>query len=161
MVVVEAVKLWLLTHTRWLLILDDIDDLELVHTFLPSRGSGHILLTTHMQIMGGIAKRIEVVHMTPEEGALFLLRRANIIEPDARLDRVSEADRTQARAISELLGGLPLALDQAGAYIEETASSLSDYIMLYNTQRTALLRERGSFAVRPSRVCCHHMVTFF
>ena len=144
--VVEAVKLWLLTHTRWLLILDDIDDLELAHHFLPSRGSGHILLTTHMQTMGGIAKRIEVVPMTPEEGALFLLRRANIIEPDAELGRVSEADRTQALALSALLGGLPLALDQAGAYIEETASSLSDYLMLYNTQRAALLRERGSAA---------------
>jgi tetratricopeptide (TPR) repeat protein len=146
-VVVEAIKLWLLTHTRWLLILDDIDDLELAHQFLPSRGTGHILLTTHMQTVSGIAKRREVENMTPEEGALFLLRRANIIEPDAQLDRVSEADRTQAIALSELLGGLPLALDQAGAYIEETASGLSDYITLYNTQKMALLRERGSFAV--------------
>ncbi len=145
--VVDAVKLWLLTHTRWLLILDDIDDLELAHHFLPSRGSGHILLTTHMQTVSGIAKRIEVENMTPEDGALFLLRRANIIEPDAQLDRVSEADRTQAIAISELLGGLPLALDQAGAYIEETASGLSDYITLYNTQKMTLLRERGGFAV--------------
>jgi tetratricopeptide (TPR) repeat protein len=146
-VIVEAVRLWLLTHTHWLLILDDLDDLELVHTFLPNRGSGHILLTTHLQSMSGIAKRIEVANMTPEEGALFLLRRANIIEPDAQLDDVSEADHTQALAVSELLGGLPLALDQAGAYIEETASSLSDYITLYNTQRMTLLRERGSFAV--------------
>ncbi len=146
-VVVESVKLWLLTHTRWLLILDDIDDLELAHQFLPSKGSGHILLTTHMQTVSGIAKRREVENMTPEEGALFLLRRANIIEPDAQLDRVSEADRAQAIALSELLGGLPLALDQAGAYIEETASGLSDYITLYQNQKMALLRERGSFAV--------------
>jgi hypothetical protein len=85
--------------------------------------------------------------MTPEEGALFLLRRANIIEPDAQLERIDETDRAQAVAISELLGNLPLALDQAGAYIEETASSLSDYISLYNTERAKLLKERGSFAV--------------
>ena len=146
-VVVEFVRLWLATHTRWLLILDNADDLELVHNFLPSRCSGHILLTTHMQTMSRIAKRIEIENMTPEEGALFLLRRANIIEPDAQLDRVSETDRTQAMTISELLGGLPLALDQAGAYIEETATSLSDYIILYSVQRTALLRERGDFAI--------------
>ncbi len=147
-IVIEGVKSWLIRNTRWLLILDDVDDTRIFHQFLPNRvTSGHILLTTHMQTMSGTAKRIEVANMTPEEGALFLLRRANIIEPDAQLDRVSEADRTQAIAISELLGGLPLALDQAGAYIEETASSLSDYIILYNTQKTALLRERGSFAV--------------
>ncbi|BCL80860.1 tetratricopeptide repeat protein [Ktedonobacteria bacterium brp13] len=146
-VVIEAVKQWLAIHTRWLLILDNVDDLELVHNFLLSRGSGHILLTTRMQTMSGIAKLIEVEIMTPEEGALFLLRRANIIEPDAQLEHVSEADRTQAMAISKVLGGLPLALDQAGAYIEETASSLSEYTVLYNTQRTALLRERGGFAI--------------
>ena len=147
-IIIEGVKSWLIRNTRWLLIFDDVDDLPIIHQFLPNRGSsGHILLTTHIQTMSGIAKRIEVVPMTPEEGALFLLRRANIIEPDAQLDRVSEADRTQAIAISQLLGGLPLALDQAGAYIEETASSLSDYITLYNTQRTALLRERGSFVI--------------
>lgn len=85
--------------------------------------------------------------MTPEEGALFLLRRANIIEPQAQLDSVDETDLAQAIAISELLGNLPLALDQAGAYIEETASPLSDYINLYNTERAQLLKERGSFTV--------------
>src|SRR5690348_4316306 len=92
-------------------------------------------------------RKIEVDVMTPEEGALFLLRRANIIEPDTQLDSVDETDRSQAIAISELLGNLPLALDQAGAYIEETASSLSDYITLYNTERAELLKERGSFAL--------------
>src|SRR5947209_1793339 len=78
--------------------------------------------------------------MTPEEGDLFLLRRANILEPD-------ESQRAQALAISELLSGLPLALDLAGAYIEETGCNLADYVHLYNAQREALLRERGGFSL--------------
>ncbi len=145
--IIEAVKQWLALHAKWLLVFDNADDLQLVSQFLPARSNGHVLLTTQAQALRRIARKVAVDVMTPEEGALFLLRRANIIEPDAELSSINETDRAQARAISEMLGSLPLALDQAGAYIEETASSLSDYISLYKTERAQLLRERGSFAI--------------
>ncbi|GAC1685764.1 MAG: hypothetical protein PVS3B1_25790 [Ktedonobacteraceae bacterium] len=41
------------------------------------------------------------------------------------------------------MGGLPLALDQAGAYIEETRESLSNYIDLFRQQQAKLLKRRG------------------
>jgi tetratricopeptide (TPR) repeat protein len=146
-VVIESVKQWLALHGKWLLIFDNVDDIKLVSQFLPAKSNGHVLLTTQAQALSKIARKVAVDVMTPEEGALFLLRRANIIEPDTQLSSVDETDHAQARAISELLGNLPLALDQAGAYIEETASSLSDYITLYNTERAQLLKERGGFAL--------------
>ncbi len=40
-----------------------------------------------------------------------------------------------AEAICELMDGLPLALDQAAAYIEENECSLADYLSLYQTRR--------------------------
>src|SRR5439155_23097740 len=40
---------------------------------------------------------------------------------------------------------LPLALDQAGAYIEETGCDLPGYFDLYQGHRKALLRRRGAF----------------
>ena len=43
--------------------------------------------------------------------------------------------------------GLPLALDQAGAYIEEMSSSVQDYLLLYRQQRGYLLARRGRFSV--------------
>src|ERR1700694_267416 len=39
--------------------------------------------------------------------------------------------------------GLPLALDQAGAYIEETPSTLDAYLKAYQRRQTELLQERG------------------
>ncbi len=38
---------------------------------------------------------------------------------------------------------LPLALDQAGAYIEETSCGLQGYLQLYQAQGIRLLKERG------------------
>jgi tetratricopeptide (TPR) repeat protein len=146
-VIIGAVKGWLTRESKWLLIFDNVDDLKLISSFLPIRSPGHILLTTRAQALSKIARKREVDVMTPEEGALFLLRRANMIDPQAELKSVEETDRAQAIAIAEMLGNLPLALDQAGAYIEETAASLSAYIRLYQTERAQLLQERGGFAL--------------
>src|ERR1700694_1005635 len=81
--------------------------------------------------------------MKPEEGGLFLLRWAGIIGLDALLDTAPMADRIKAIEISQVMDGLPLALDQAGAYIEETACSLTGYLKLYQKQNTVLLKRRG------------------
>src|SRR5947207_10865022 len=140
---VHAVKHWLTSHTRWLLLLDNADDLTLVQDFLPPAGRGHTLLTTRAASMGRLAHRIEVDALDSEPGAFFLLRRTDRLAPDAPLEQAEASERTIALSITQELGGLPLALDQAGAYIEETHCSLADYLQLYRSQRADLLAARG------------------
>jgi hypothetical protein len=141
------------THTEWLLILDNADDLTIIPEFLPPTYGGHILLTTRAQAMGRLAQRIEVDTLSPEVGALFLLRRAGLLALDALLKQVRPCDRDMALQITAELGGLPLALDQAGAYIEETGCSLTGYQQLYQQRRTELLKERrGMVADHPESV---------
>ncbi len=142
--VIAAVKHWLEDNSGWLLILDNADDLVMAREFIPTGRKGHVLLTTRAQAMGTIAQRLEIEEMQPEEGALFLLRRAKILTENATLDAASAADRAQAEEISKELDGLPLALDQAGAYIEETACGLSDYLGLYRAHGAKLLKRRGA-----------------
>jgi tetratricopeptide (TPR) repeat protein len=142
-IVVQALKRWFETHSDWLLIFDNADDLAMVHGFLPEGNMGHILLTTRAQAMGGLARKIELDTMGPEEGATLLLRRAGIIAQDAGLESASATDRALALDIVHAMDGLPLALDQAGAYLEETNESLSNYLTIYQQQRAELLKRRG------------------
>ena len=146
-VVVHATKQWLETHSRWLLIFDNADDLAMVQDYLPQGNQGHILLTTRAQAMAGLARKIELETMESEEGAILLLRRAGLLAPDATLESVSTADRAIARDIVQAMGGLPLALDQAGAYLEETGESLSNYLSIYQQERVALLNRRGGLGL--------------
>ncbi len=141
--IIDRLKDWLINNTHWLLILDNVEDLEMISNFLPTENKGHILLTTRIQAMSGWARRVEIETMTQEEGALLLLRRANIIKQDALLDEVSDADLTHAEEISQSLGGLPLGIDQAGAYIEETNLGLPGYLELFQIQQRELLKRRG------------------
>ena len=143
---VSAVKQWLERTAGWLLVLDNADDLVTVREFIPSGGKGHVLLTTCAQATGPIAQRIDIGGFEPEEGVLFLLRRAKIIAKDVPLDRAPEADRALAGEISKEMYGLPLALDQAGAYIEETGCGVSDYLGIYRSHSAQLLKRRGELA---------------
>jgi tetratricopeptide (TPR) repeat protein len=141
--IVQAVKYWLMNHTGWLLLLDNADELSLVQDFLPPEGRGHTLLTTRAASTGRLAQRIEVDPLDVEPGALLLLRRAGRLAPDAPLEEAEASERAIAQQITQEVGGLPLALDQAGAYIEETQCSLVDYLQLYRSQRAELLKARG------------------
>jgi tetratricopeptide (TPR) repeat protein len=142
-ITIEAVKHWLSTHDRWLLILDNTDDLTLIDNFLPAITSGLVLLTTRAQAHGTLAKGIAVEQMELEDAALLLLRRTKVLAAYDKLDQASIPDRTTALDLAHELGGLPLALDQAGAYIEETGCGVAGYAQRYRRQRTALLKRRG------------------
>ncbi len=103
--IVQAVKDWLKTHDRWLLILDNADDLALVRDFLPRAGAGHVLLTTRAVSMGRLASRIEVETLDQETGALFLLRRAGLLAADTSLDQAADGDLALARELVGKMGG--------------------------------------------------------
>jgi hypothetical protein len=137
---IEAVNRWLKDHTNWLLIIDNADDLQLARSFFPETNHGHILLTTRSQIVGNVATPIMIERMPQAEGQYFLLRRS---QPEVSPNKVADDIRESATEFVELLGGHPLALDQAGAYIEEGVS-FTEYNKLYQEQRNDLLRRRGS-----------------
>jgi len=141
-ITVQAVKTWLQRHSGWLLILDNADDLSLVPAFLPPALGGHLLLTTGAFTVGHLASRLEVDTLSAEQGALFLLRRASLVAPDSTLEHVSPQARDLAMQVSQELGGLPLALDQAGAYLEATGTALAAYQQIYQQHRTTLLAQR-------------------
>lgn len=141
---IDALKEWLTQLTRWLLIFDNVEDFQLLEGFLPAEIKGHVLLTTLSQDTGTHALRIAVEPMDNNTGAELLLRRAKLIAIERTLEHLAAADAATARSLSEDMGGLALALDQAGAYIEETGVSLSEYVQRYQAERSYLLNRRGS-----------------
>jgi tetratricopeptide (TPR) repeat protein len=145
--IIAAVQAWLSTQQQWSLVLDNADDLAMTQQYLPDLATtnGHLLFTTRAQAVGHLAYGVEIEQIQQEDGALLLLRRAKVVSPEATLELASPQARTEAEAIVSQLGGLPLAIDQAGAYIEETGCGLAGYLALYRERRTELLRRRSSF----------------
>ncbi len=133
---VRAVRLRLESDDGWLLIFDNADEPEMLKLFCPRNPAGHILLTSRAQVFDalGIARPVELEKMPPDEALKFLFNRTGRSEDDT-------LEREAARKIAEGLGYLPLALEQAGAFIVAKRARFQDYLTSYGKRRLELLNE--------------------
>ena len=132
---VQYVRLWLSREAGWLLIFDNADHPERVQPFLPREITGHILVTSRAQDFQdlGIVQPLEMTTLSPEEAITFLLtrtRRTDAANPPA-----------QVAELAAELGYLPLALEQAAAYIVTNRVSFGDYLTSYRKQRLKRLEK--------------------
>lgn len=146
---VDQMCIWLQSQDTWpwLLVLDNYHHPSWqIERFLAVRGEGHALLTTRGQRAAGVQNTLRLQEMPLEDSALLLLRRARLLAPDATLDGVPSDLLNQANAIGKAVGGLPLALDQIGAYGAETKESLSTCLTLLQKESLTLFSHRGPLA---------------
>ena len=136
-ITVEAVRRWLEENDGWLLVFDNVREPENLGEYLPKTGKGHVIITSRNPNWGGTAKTLLVDVFSRDESIEFLLSRTG--------------QKDGADALAEALGDLPLALEQAGAYIQETGISLSAYLKLFQERHEELLR-RGKPDAYPDTV---------
>ncbi len=125
---VAALLEWLRIEDGWLLILDNADDPAELGPFASVEGSGHVLITARPgDIQESKKLRPLTLDVLPlDEATEFLLKRCE--RPDA-----GEAERAAARGLADKLGRLPLALEQAGAYIWATqGATFQKYLVDYD-----------------------------
>lgn len=132
----RAVNRWLENNDGWLLIFDNADAPELLKGFRPRNPKGHVLLTSRAQVFDtvGIAKPIEMEAMLPEEALEFLFTRTGRKDNDP-------AQHKAAAQLAERLGYLPLALEQAGAFLTAKKARFQDYLTSYGKRHLELLKE--------------------
>ncbi|MDG4831526.1 FxSxx-COOH system tetratricopeptide repeat protein [Solwaraspora sp. WMMD1047] len=113
---------------RWLLIYDNAEEPAELRDLIP-QGPGHTLLTTRNQAWPGQAMTVEVGVFSRAESIAFLRRRAM---------RLTEAE---ASVIAERLGDLPLAVEQAGAWLATTGDQVETYLERLDRQLPQMLSE--------------------
>ncbi len=128
---VAAALNWLAGQPGWLLILDNLDSEEAAAAVGSIAGrlrGGHLLLTGRLARWGAEVEPIELDVLTEEAAVTFLLART-----EARR-RATKEDAAQATALARELGFLPLALEQAAAYIAERKLTLAGYLKEWHSQ---------------------------
>ncbi len=153
---VAAVLRWLNRQKGWLLIIDNVEDLSVLKPFLPVTDQGALLLTTRLRTLDRFALTLELPPLSEEEGMQLLLRRASCASPASSSELLGAELLTAARTLVALMGGLPLALDQAGAYIERTGCRLVEYLHMYQQDQLHFLNDRYPVSDHP-----HSVVTTF
>ena len=126
-IVAEAVRRRLEQSGRWLLVFDNAVEASQVREYLPQVTTGHVVITSRNPAWGGIASPLPVHVFDRDESVEFLLR------------RTGQSDEAAAGELAEAVGDLPLALEQAAAYVEAAGQSLSGYVELFRERRDELL----------------------
>ena len=148
--IASSVKLWFETcqDKRWLLVFDGADKLErypntatraeheltTIANLIPQGRAGCVLVTSrdrsanHQLANDGE----ELLVMNDDDAKTFLLE-CSTADPEASAD--------DAFALVKDLGRLPLAIEQAGAFMRETGMSIPEYRQLFNADRSRVLGE--------------------
>jgi tetratricopeptide (TPR) repeat protein len=133
---VKAAKAWLEQSSGWLLIIDNADTPEQVRPLCPRGRSGHVLITSRSPATQslGVQTPIRLTKLTPDEALAFLRMRT-----ERTLNEASE--ELSAAELALELGYLPLALEQAGAYVTANQSRFRDYLKGYRKRRLRVLAD--------------------
>ena len=121
----------------WILVFDNAVSEPAVRRFLPPAGDGQVLITTQDRLFSA-RDVVDVPVLDPDTAAGFMVSRTG----DAG---------TQAVELARLLGGLPLALEQAAGFMTATLTSIAGYLDLYRHRRADLLA-RGEAPGHPLTV---------
>jgi hypothetical protein len=133
-----AVHRALRARERWLLIFDNAEDPGELSPLLPG-GTGHLLITTRRGGFRALGAVLDLDTLDRTDAITLLCRRAPALTDP------------QAEQIAARLGDLPLALDQAAAYLDQTGMAPEQYLGLLGT-RDAELHDRGQAAGHASTV---------
>jgi hypothetical protein len=115
-------------EAKWLVIFDNAPDAAAIGNHLPRNSNGHILITSRDRNWRGLARPLPVAPLARQEAIKFLL------------ERTAQADRAAANDLADELGDLPLALEQAAAYIETTGKPISDYLRLFRGKQQEMIK---------------------
>jgi hypothetical protein len=132
----EAVHEALREVPGWLLVFDNAEEPAPVRPWVPSclvtNGTpAHVVITTRRQGYAALGHVLDLDTMRRKEAVGLLTR------------KLPGLDSKTAGQIADVLGCLPLALDQAAAYLERTGMDPSAWLRLWAT-RSRDLHQRGT-----------------
>ncbi|GIH77274.1 FxSxx-COOH system tetratricopeptide repeat protein [Planobispora longispora] len=102
-------------HSRWLLIFDNAGDPDELRDFFPG-GTGHVVITSRNQAWSSVAAPLEVDVFSREESLEHLSR------------RVPGLAAEDALQVAAALGHLPIAVEQAAAWLAETGMPAATFV---------------------------------
>nr|BFE63855.1 hypothetical protein GCM10020063_083810 [Dactylosporangium thailandense] len=134
---------------RWLLIFDNAEDPEQILPYIPA-GTGHVLVTSRSPAWTDLARPVRVGVFSRPESVALLRRMVEDLSAE-------DADRIAAK-----LGDLPLAVEQAAAYLVAESTSgaagspqtVEEYLHLLDAEPQAALptRREGGYPERAAAI---------
>ncbi len=133
-------ELWrrLAERDDWLLVLDNAEHPDAVRRIVSSARNGRLLITSRSPAWSSLGATVKIGPLDDESALAFVRRRTGRLDEDGG-------------PLAQAMGKLPLALEQACAYIDETGMSVAQYLRILSHRHSELL-SRGAPAAHPHPV---------
>ncbi|MEM9091992.1 MAG: DUF2225 domain-containing protein [Cyanobacteria bacterium P01_F01_bin.53] len=135
---IPAVQAWLATHHNWLLIFDNADTPDWLTSFMPTNPQGKVLITSRVSVFDQLGIRVPLV--------------LDVLSSPEAIDLIFERTRyprtkdnvVLATELNQELGGLPLALEQASAFIVRKKIGFQPYLNTYRKRGLSQLEKENA-----------------
>ena len=122
---VEFVLKELRAKQKWLVVFDNVDETEMagvIGQVLPGLSNGKVIITSRLNELGGGINKLSLEKISDEAAIEYLYAKTEGYRPGC------DNDAEMVKKIAEKLDGLPVALEQAGAYIRHKGISFEEYL---------------------------------
>ncbi len=135
-------------EASWLLIFDNVDDLNVLEEFWPTTGLGAVLITSRDSLAKNqiytVSNGIDLLPFSASDAVHFL----NTLTRAPR----QPTQEAYAAEVADRLGGLPLLITQMAGVMARLRLSYSDFIELYNASGIEQIGMTGSAMSTPQQV---------
>lgn len=126
-IILDTAKRRIMSYSGCLIIFDNVEDVETIKPYLPEpAASPHLILTSRKPVAGFEPIAIDILN---KEDSLTLL----MMESGRNLLSLSQTEKPAAESIVTELGGLPLAIEIAGACLKYTNMTFDAYLAVLKT----------------------------
>jgi len=125
-IIIKVVKAWLSKHRDWLLVFDNANDPSIISKYLPDLSNGHIIITSRNYDWKSYGNMRKVDVWDRKESIQYLIK------------RTCQNDIEFIDLLLNSLGDLPLAVEQAAAYIDTRFKTQKEYYEIFVSKRREL-----------------------
>lgn len=123
----------------WLMVFNNVDDLELLTSYWPIGASGSILMTSRDPLAKNDCSGVDLESFLTTDAAAFLRLKLKLDDSPENL--------RESITLAERFGGLPLAISQIAALIARWEMTLKEFLEFYEkeTSKVAVAKDNPAF----------------
>lgn len=134
------------TDEPWLLIYDNLDDVQMLRAFWPTGGRGHIIVTSRNPFAASFRAcgKIQVCGLSLEDSMNLFYNEVGRPEVNQHNEHIEE--------LLQSWMGVPLAINQMGSFINRVGMDLERFVKLYSMSAARLFQKANLYEEYPHSV---------
>ncbi len=131
---------WLAKNQDWLLLVDNVDDVDFIHKCEFNKPNGKVIYTSNDEKIFRVGTRVQLPKLN-DENAMLLLYKHWQDDADAKFEDIPEKAHPALKGIAEKFGNHPFSMAFVGSYLAEEDESLEEFLEAYQSKEKNLLEK--------------------